>query len=72
MGGASDSMFRFMNKPFEKDFISLLLLCHSYEEFMMRKDIEQIDFNAKRLKHLGFESKDSFDRFLKYYYNNVK
>lgn len=58
MGGASDSMFRFMNKQFEKDFINLLLLCHSYEEFMTRKDIEQIDFNAKQLKHLGFESKD--------------
>ena len=59
-----------VEEKYEKDFFGLFHSCHSYEEFMMRKDIEQIQFDEQCMRYLGFNDEDELTCFIRDYYNN--
>ena len=61
-----------VEEKYEKDFFELLHSCHSYEEFMMRKDIEQIEFSDEQLNYLSFKSEDELGTFIKNHYKNAQ
>ena len=61
-----------VEEKYEKDFFELLHSCHSYEEFMMRKDIQQIEFSDQQLNYLSFKSEDELGTFIKNHYKNAQ
>lgn len=49
----------------EWQFMSLLKSCSSYEEFMMKTDINNVSYNAD---YFGFSSTNELFQFVKDYY----